>query len=204
MKPTTPSGRRPLQWSLGPGSIVRNRRRGASALPVRGGVPWAGLCSPTAWPLRAWHSTRHSRYHCQRCLKGFMAGSSLSGVGPSIRLGKHHHDSRTCTVCDSWTTQSASFPTSVEDVLTYFVLTYPTQTWPPLTRLGKSRPPISYAVGVCCTREYGLSPFGLQTSNTRPLFHVCLTYPTESMVTRFERVGVDRAFSGSAMTVCAS
>jgi hypothetical protein len=204
MKPTTSSGRRPLQWSLGPGSSLRNRRRGYSALPIRGGASWAALCPPTGWPLRARRSTRHVRYHCQRCLKAFMAGSSLSGGGPSIRLGKHHHDSRQCTACDAWTTQSASFPTRVEEVLTHFVLTYPTQTWPPLTLLGKSRPPISYAVGVCFTRGYGLWPSGLQPSKTRPLFHVFLTYPTESIVTRFERVGVDRAFSGSAMTVCAS
>ena len=115
MKPTTSSGRRPLQWSLGPGSILRNRRRGSSALRARGGAPWAGLCPPTAWPLRALRSIRHARYHCQRRLKGFMAWPSLSGGGSLIRLDKQHHI-RKCTICDSWTTRSASLPISVKDV----------------------------------------------------------------------------------------
>jgi len=53
--------------------------------------------------------------------EGIHARSSLSGVGPSIRLSKHNHHIRQCTVCDSWTTRSASLRTSVTEALTSFV-----------------------------------------------------------------------------------
>jgi hypothetical protein len=55
-----------------------------------------------------------------KALEGIHRGVLPLGVGPSVRLGKHGHHIRKCTVCDSWTTRSASLPTSVKDVLTCF------------------------------------------------------------------------------------
>jgi hypothetical protein len=81
-------GRR-LPQILGPGSLLSNRRRASFAPPPGGGAPWAGVCPPTSWPLRAWRSTRQALYQCQRRFMGFITGSSLQGYDEHVRLDMH-------------------------------------------------------------------------------------------------------------------
>ena len=52
--------------------------------------------------------------------EGIHRGVLPPRVGPSLRRGTPSHHSRTCTVYDACMTWSASLPTSVKDVLTYF------------------------------------------------------------------------------------
>jgi hypothetical protein len=147
----------------------------AYLLSVYGSAQLEGQKRVRSWGLQRKRVRRVSRVmshrlwqkgHRARCRRSSL--SSTMGTFSQSRLIRRGQVSHAFACC----CEPAEFPTGVNDVLTLLV---------------KSWPSISEGHGTTFHQRYSLGRSGLHMSDARLIFRAFSTYPTESVLARFDR-----------------